>query len=90
MSAFDASLELLRSLPPHQTEANLDRLVRQQPELEAELRNAVDVPCKVMLCPKAQREFLACEYNRAGDAYRYKNKCFDAFFLCFVKIAVVE
>jgi capping protein beta len=62
---LEASLFLLRQLPPHSTEANLERLVKLRPELEAELRNAVDVPAKVV-----QGEFLACDYNREGDLYR--------------------
>lgn len=67
---FNACLDLLRHLPPHQTEENLERLVQLQPELEADLRNAVDVPCRILVCPQSNREFLACDYNRVSDFYR--------------------
>jgi len=36
------------------------------PEEEANLRNAVDLSCRVLLCPEASREFLACDYNKIG------------------------
>lgn len=63
-------MSLLRHLPPENTEANLKLLVKAVPELEADLRNAVDVPCRVVVCPTTSREFLACDYNRVEDAYR--------------------
>lgn len=48
----------------------MERLITLRPECEADLRNAVDVPSKVIVCPKTKQEFLACDYNRVGDAYR--------------------
>lgn len=57
-------------LPPQNVQENLDRFVALRPDLEDDLRNAVDVPCKVLLCKEASREFLACEYNREGVFYR--------------------
>src|SRR5690349_12594543 len=68
---MEACLSLLRKLPPQNVARNLDHLVALQPALEAELRNAVDLPCRVLLCPEASREFLACDYNREGALYRY-------------------
>jgi capping protein beta len=48
----------------------MERLISLRPEYGTDLRNAIDVPSKVIVCPNTKQEFLACDYNRIGDAYR--------------------
>lgn len=69
-TALEASLDLLRRLPPQRVEENLLSLVQLIPEHTDKLLNTVDVPAKVRVCPVTFREYLCCDYNRDGDSYR--------------------
>lgn len=67
---FDASLDLLRRLPPSQTSKNLTNIIALQPSLEEDLLSSVDVALTARRCPKTGRDYLCCDYNRDGDSYR--------------------
>lgn len=67
---LEAALDLLRRLPPHRIEENLNSLIKLLPQYADTLRSTVDVPAKVCVCRKTSREYLICEYNRDGDSYR--------------------
>lgn len=64
MDPFDASLDLLRRLPPSQTQQNLDRIISLVPELEEELLSSVDVGLLVKRCKQTGRDYLCCPYNQ--------------------------
>lgn len=67
---FDASLDLMRRLPPHKVEENLRGLVELAPDITDELLSAVDQPLKIHRCAKTGRDYVVCDYNRDGDSYR--------------------
>ncbi|RKP25593.1 F-actin-capping protein subunit beta [Syncephalis pseudoplumigaleata] len=67
---LDCALDLMRRLPPQNTEDNLASLVDLAPHLAEELLSTVDQPLRVQRCPKTGRDYLVCDYNRDGDAYR--------------------
>ncbi|CAO1635789.1 unnamed protein product [Parajaminaea phylloscopi] len=67
------SLDLLRRLPPSNISRNLDLLVNLCPALADDLYSSVDQPLRVRVdksAQGAQREYLACDYNRDGDSWR--------------------
>ena len=69
--ALDASLDLLRRLPPSKTSHNLQLLQSLLPEdITAELLQSMDQPLLTRKCAKTGREYLLCDYNRDGDSYR--------------------
>ncbi|OQN97269.1 hypothetical protein B0A48_16811 [Cryoendolithus antarcticus] len=67
---FDAALDLLRRLPPSQTQQNLASIISIAPSLEDDLLSSVDVGLAVKRCPKSGRDYLCCDYNRDGTSYR--------------------
>lgn len=69
---LEACISIIKGLPPTNTVDNLDRLVNLKPELEAELRNAIDVPSKVLVCNQTSREFLATDYNYNPETKLYR------------------
>ena len=69
--SLDASLDLLRRLPPSKTAHNLQILQSLLPEdITAELLQSIDQPLSTRTCRKTGREYLLCDYNRDGDSYR--------------------
>ncbi|KAF9974510.1 hypothetical protein BGZ73_002068 [Actinomortierella ambigua] len=67
---MDCALDLMRRLPPQNTEENLASLIVLQPDLTEDLLNSIDQPLKVRTCAKTGKEYLLCEYNRDGNSYR--------------------
>ncbi|KAG0248448.1 hypothetical protein BG011_010266 [Mortierella polycephala] len=67
---LDCALDLMRRLPPQNSEENLASLVTLLPDLTEDLLNSIDQPLKVSTCSKTSREFLLCEYNRDSNSYR--------------------
>lgn len=69
--SLDASLDLLRRLPPSNTTHNLNLLQSLLPEeVTADLLQSIDQPLSIRTCTKTGREYLLCDYNRDGDSYR--------------------
>lgn len=68
---IDSMLDLMRRLPPTRTEENVNTLVGVCPEEADELLQSVDQPLQVMVDRATGREYLACDYNRDGESYRY-------------------
>jgi capping protein (actin filament) muscle Z-line, beta len=69
--ALEASLDLLRRLPPQKVSQNLQALQSLLPEDQtSELLASVDVPLSTRTCRQTGREYLLCDYNRDGDSYR--------------------
>src|SRR5579859_7468253 len=69
--SLDASLDLLRRLPPSKTAHNLTLLQSLLPEdVTADLLQSIDQPLSTRTCSKTGREYLLCDYNRDGDSYR--------------------
>ena len=67
---LDCALDLMRRLPPSQTEENLSGLIDLVPDLVEDLLSAVDQPLKVAHDKGAKRDYLLCDYNRDGNSYR--------------------
>ncbi|KAG0020867.1 hypothetical protein BGZ82_011482 [Podila clonocystis] len=67
---LDCALDLMRRLPPQNTEENLASLVTLLPDLTEDLLNSIDQPLKVQTCDKTGKEYLICEYNRDSNSYR--------------------
>merc|ERR1711935_95012 len=67
---LDSALDLMRRLPPQNTEEDLDGLIRLQPDLCEDLLASVDQPLKIAKDTASGRDYLLCDYNRDGDSYR--------------------
>jgi len=67
---LDYALDLMRRLPPSQTEENLAGLIDMVPDLVEDLLSAVDQPLKIAYDSESKRDYLLCDYNRDGDSYR--------------------
>ena len=76
---IDSMLDLMRRLPPPRTEENVQTLVDICPDEADELLQSVDQPLQVMVDRATGREYLACDYNRDGDSYRYVLFCSPHF-----------
>ena len=66
MDPFDAALDLLRRLPPSQTEHYLNKIISLVPDLEEDLVSSVDVGLTTKRCRSTGRDYLCCTYN-SGD-----------------------
>jgi hypothetical protein len=67
----DSMLDLMRRLPPTRTEENVSALVGLCPDYADDLLGSVDQPLQVKTDRLTGREYLACDYNRDGESYRY-------------------
>lgn len=67
---LECALDLMRRLPPTDTEENLTGLVNLQPDLTEALLSSVDQKLQVRVDPVLKREYLLCDFNRDGDSYR--------------------
>ncbi|KEY78983.1 F actin capping protein beta subunit [Aspergillus fumigatus] len=67
---FDSALDLLRRLNPRDTKQNLQAITSIVPDLTEDLLSSVDQPLEIRRCPKTNRDYLLCDYNRDGDSYR--------------------
>lgn len=68
---LDSMLDLMRRLPPTNVEENVAALVNICPEYADDLLGSVDQPLRLMVDRATGREYLACDYNRDGESYRY-------------------
>lgn len=69
-SQLDCAIELMRRLPPQQTEKNLSDLIDLVPELCNDLLTSIDQPLKVAFDKTVGKDYLLCDYNRDADSYR--------------------
>jgi capping protein beta len=60
----------MRRLPPQHVERHLTQLITLAPELTETLLASIDQPLKIQKCPITGRNYLCCDYNRDGDAFR--------------------
>lgn len=67
----DSMLDLMRRLPPTRTEENVSALIKICPDYADDLLGSVDQPLKVKMDPATGREYLACDYNRDSESYRW-------------------
>ncbi|KAF9130999.1 hypothetical protein BGW39_002411 [Mortierella sp. 14UC] len=67
---LDCALDIMRRLPPQNTEENLASLMTLLPDLAEDLLSSVDQPLKVQTCQKTGKEYLLCDYNRDSSSYR--------------------
>ena len=67
---MESALDLMRRMPPSQTEQNLTFILELVPELTDDLLQTIDQPLKVDKCPKTGKKYLLCDYNRDADSHR--------------------
>ncbi|KAH8917611.1 F-actin capping protein beta subunit [Atractiella rhizophila] len=67
---LDDCLDLLRRLPPQNTESNLQQLLELAPDIADDLLGSVDQPLQIRLDRESKKEYLVCDYNKDGDSYR--------------------
>ncbi|OJZ92522.1 hypothetical protein ASPFODRAFT_120451 [Aspergillus luchuensis CBS 106.47] len=70
LTFIPASRDLLRRLNPRDTKQNLQAITSIVPDLTEDLLSSVDQPLEIRKCPKTDRDYLLCDYNRDGDSYR--------------------
>jgi len=61
---------LMRRMPPAQTMKSLAGVMELCPDLSEEILANVDQPLLTLTDPKTGKDFILCDYNRDGDAYR--------------------
>lgn len=71
----DSMLDLMRRLPPTKTQENVNALITICPEYADDLLGSVDQPLQLRTDRATSREYLACDYNRDGESYRYVTPC---------------
>lgn len=67
---LDCALDLMRRLPPQNTEENLAGLIDLVPSLCEDLLSSIDQPLQVAKDAESNKDYLLCDYNRDGDSYR--------------------
>lgn len=67
----DSMLDLMRRLPPTRTEENVNALITICPDYADDLLGSVDQPLQLKTDRATGRDYLACDYNRDGESYRY-------------------
>jgi hypothetical protein len=67
----DSMLDLMRRLPPTRTEENVTALIGICPDYADDLLGSVDQPLKLRTDRATGKEYLACDYNRDGESYRF-------------------
>jgi len=65
-----ACLSLMRRLPPHKIEQNLNGLMNLLPNETEQLLQRIDQPLEEQVDAEVGRKFLLCDYNRDGESYR--------------------
>jgi len=61
----------MRRLPPTRVEENVAALVGICPDYADDLLGSVDQPLQLRTDRATGREYLACDYNRDGESYRW-------------------
>jgi capping protein beta len=79
-TVLNSCFNLMRRLSPNDISKNVAGLVNllEDEELKNEIIQKIDQPLEVEVDTTNGREFLKCEYNRDGEAYRspFSNKYF--------------
>lgn len=69
-SPVTAAFDLLRHVPPKDTEDRMFDIFELNEELTDELISSVDIPLKIETDPETHQDYIKCDYNRDGDSYR--------------------
>ncbi|KAG6553246.1 hypothetical protein Mapa_004980 [Marchantia paleacea] len=67
---MEAAMDLMRRMPPCESEKALQSLVQLLPHLSQDLLSRVDQPLQVATDEETKKDFLLCDYNRDGDSHR--------------------
>lgn len=67
---YESGLDLMRRLPPQETDIHLECLIDLCPHLTDSLLSSIDQPLRSSTDKHNGKEFLLCDYNRDGDSYR--------------------
>ncbi|KAL5258728.1 hypothetical protein ACHWQZ_G009256 [Mnemiopsis leidyi] len=67
---LERALDLMRRVPPQNTNKHLGDLIDICPSLTEELLSAVDQPLSSKTDDLKEQDFIICDYNRDGDSYR--------------------
>jgi capping protein beta len=69
-AALNSAHNIMRRMPPAQTENSLAGLIELRPDLTEDLLSNIDQPLKVEKDSKSGKFFVKCDYNRDADSYR--------------------
>jgi capping protein beta len=78
----DSMLDLMRRLPPTRTEENVAALIGICPDYADDLLGSVDQPLQLKTDRATGRDYLACDYNRDGESYRWVQAFFCGSLVC--------
>ncbi|CAG8601564.1 4552_t:CDS:2 [Acaulospora morrowiae] len=67
---IECALDLMRRLPPQNTEENLSKLIDLIPFAHENLLGLIDQPLKEAKCSKTGKDYLLSAYNQDGDSFR--------------------
>ena len=67
---LNSALNLMRRMPPVSVMKSVAGLVELCPELSDDIIVNADVPHQIQVDKKLGKEYILCDYNRDGDAYR--------------------
>jgi capping protein (actin filament) muscle Z-line, beta len=81
----DSMLDLMRRLPPTRVEENVAALVGICPDYADDLLGSVDQPLQLRTDRATGREYLACDYNRDGESYRWVSM----LFICKLRLGAI-
>jgi capping protein (actin filament) muscle Z-line, beta len=72
INIMNASMNLMRRLPPKSVPENLNHLCEliEDEELKEDVHVKTDQPIGVAFDEKEKKEFLKCEYNKDNESYR--------------------
>ena len=68
--AMEATLDLLRRLPPSKIQENTAALAELMPDHRGKLMSVTDQSLAVAYDEAANREYLCCVYNQDGASFR--------------------
>lgn len=76
---LNSALNLMRRMPPASAVKSIAGLMELCPDISEDILANVDQPLQTQLDKYTGKEYILCDYNRDGDAYRspYSNKYFD-------------
>ena len=86
----DSMLDLMRRLPPTRTEENVAALIGICPDYADDLLGSVDQPLQLRTDRATGRDYLACDYNRDGESYRYNSNSFQVHVIPAAQMVLID
>ncbi len=76
---LNSALNIMRRMPPANTVKSVAGLMELCPEISEDILGNVDQPLQTQKDEYSGKDYIICDYNRDGDAYRspFSNKYYD-------------